>query len=682
MHLSSPQKIKALVHGFLFVLWVLMPFVFSDALLERETTLRYLLSGMLLAGAYIGVAVLYMQGSISLPTFSSASSCYRFLGVFVLLSGTSLLKSINPGEAIYEYLKLIMAVSLLLLFLVFYVNDATMLRTVSRYAAIAVASFTLIALSQVGNSLAAHHHFAIDFTLASSLGNKNFYAETMILFLPLCIMGVVLNRGFWRWFAILQVLVLVVTLITLQTLSTWLAAVLSLVIVAVFFLKYFDWKEFSTSLTTGFRRLLLSAAVLLGLFMLLLIFKNISLITLRLHHIIAYVLHPQSYSSSDPTNVNSIAERISLWKNAWRVFKEYPLLGCGAENWKLLAPHYGLPFSQFSTNAEIRYIRPHNDWLLILAEQGIVGFMVYVSIFVSALYYGWRTLQRTEGNTPRLTLMLIGIGVLCYMVVAACSLPSSRFYTVVLLMLFFALLTTAPQAAPQVSSPRRTPLWMLWILIAILNGVATSYISASRYVSEVHLIYALQAQTKSDWHQMAYHAGQAKSYFFPLDFTATPIAWYEGRAYFSSATPSVSKFYFEEALRRNPYHLHAINDLATINDREGNTDKAMKLYNDALAMAPLFTYAYMNKAILLYNAGARDSAYRYMHQYPERKALYRNFMTVILTDKLRRYVSDTATASHIINELGGNILAMDTVAEVQHQTFEEVIRERYLNHSK
>ena len=682
MTFTSHQKLKVLVHSFLFVLFVFMPFVFSDGLLEKETTLRYLLSGILMAVAYMAIVRLYFQGSITLPSFTSGSLLYRLLVLFVFISAIALSRAINTGEALYEFLKIITASSFLLLFIIFYSNYLPFLTTLCKYASIAVASFTIIALSQVGNSLALHNHFNIDFTLASSLGNKNFYGETMLLFLPLSILGIVYSQGFWRWFSALNVIAILATLITLQTLSTWVGMAVFLFIFILFFILFFDKHSFIKSISTKQRQLLVAASILVLVSSLLLIFRNTSLIALRVHHLLAYLLHPRAYSSVDSSNVNSIAERISLWKNAWRVFKDHPLFGCGAENWKILAPKYGLPFNQFSTNSEIRYVKPHNDWLLILAEQGLVGLVIYMSLFFTAIMLSWRMVRHTIGNSLRFTFAMLGAGVVLYMVVATFSMPSSRFYTVLLLMLFFALITIIGNPSAQSASPRRSFLWLGLMVLATFNGIAISYISASRYRSEVHLIYALQGQSKSDWHKMAYHAGQAKSYLFPLDFTATPIAWYEGRAYFASPTPSLSKYYFEEALKRNPYHLHAINDLATICDREGDTGRALKLYNQALVMAPFFSYAYMNKAIMIYNTGARNTAYQYMHQYPDRHGLYRDFMTVMLTDKLHRLVPDTATANKILSTLGSNILAIDTVATMQHKSFEAIIQERYLSPSK
>jgi O-antigen ligase len=80
-------------------------------------------------------------------------------------------------------------------------------------------------------------------------------------------------------------------------------------------------------------------------------------------------------------------DRMVLWKDVgWRVFKEAPIFGVGAFNVGVVASEIIPPGA-----LEGRYANPgtlynrtlHNDFITILAEQGIAGFGVWLSMLIS-----------------------------------------------------------------------------------------------------------------------------------------------------------------------------------------------------------------------------------------------------------------------------------------------------------
>ena len=91
---------------------------------------------------------------------------------------------------------------------------------------------------------------------------------------------------------------------------------------------------------------------------------------------------------------------------------EKPALGHGPGNWKLVAPNYGaLQIRRWSEEGETYFLRPHNDFLWVLTESGIVGGLLYMSVFLVALYYGMKTIRAESNGEKRLlaTLMVFGI---------------------------------------------------------------------------------------------------------------------------------------------------------------------------------------------------------------------------------------------------------------------------------
>lgn len=662
-------------HFILLVLFAFLPFIFSEGLLETETTFRFITTGILITVSFVFVLFGFSAGDITLPAFRR-NLFYLILLLFTAFLGFTVLHSVNRGEAIYDYLKVTTIISLFFLFIILIRNTDDFLSLLLRYVNVSIWIFTLITLSQIGLQLKNANHITVTYLLSSSLGNKNFYAETMALFLPLILMGVVKLKGRWRYISIINVVIIVITLIALQTLSTWIAVAVFILFV-LSMLIYMSIKNILP--IAALKRKGMVALILVPLliilisFPLLYRFNQFDNIKVRVDKMTEYVRVNDAYKHEDTYHTNSIAERIFLWQNAWRMFKDYPLTGAGLDNWKIYNTKYQLPFSSYMMNNSIRYIRPHNDLMLMLAEGGVIGFVLYIGLFIFAFVLFFRLLRRPDSSVKKILLLLASSGLLIYLVIACVSLPGDRFYTQVLLFLFFAIIC-AEYELGDIQVPAWRGLVAGICILAIISGVSLSYIGIKRYSSEVHLIYALQGQSKKDWKKMNYHAAMAKNYFFTVDYTATPIAWYQGMAAFNAGSPEIARLYFEEALRSSPYDLNVINDIATTAQVEGDTAKAMKMYDRALEMAPFFSNAFFNKTILLYNSGEEEKAYQFIHTYPRYHDDddYKRILKYMLSNKVRRIITDTAVARQYL-ERRIYLIGMDSVSFHDHVSFEQIV---------
>ena len=98
--------------------------------------------------------------------------------------------------------------------------------------------------------------------------------------------------------------------------------------------------------------------------------------------------------------------RLQLWKKTLSMIADHPVLGVGAGNWKVVIPHYGtngLPSEQ----GKVQYIRPHNDFLWILSENGPIALLAYLSLFAISTCYSFMALKRTKGWEERFFLIMI-----------------------------------------------------------------------------------------------------------------------------------------------------------------------------------------------------------------------------------------------------------------------------------
>jgi O-antigen ligase len=100
----------------------------------------------------------------------------------------------------------------------------------------------------------------------------------------------------------------------------------------------------------------------------------------------------------------SSLERISIWGAAIDIFKSNPLVGAGFG--VVSAMGIGVPGEEFI------YRDTHNIYLKILAEQGIVGFVMLLIIFWISLKSGWQLFKNAQDGF----LKGLGFGFCCCVV--------------------------------------------------------------------------------------------------------------------------------------------------------------------------------------------------------------------------------------------------------------------------
>ncbi len=83
----------------------------------------------------------------------------------------------------------------------------------------------------------------------------------------------------------------------------------------------------------------------------------------------------------------STLARLSFWSAAWDLFKRRPLMGYGLYCYSYVYSDYQFSFLFYSKD-------PHNYYLQLLAETGILGFLSFVLLLGSTLYFLFRKLNR------------------------------------------------------------------------------------------------------------------------------------------------------------------------------------------------------------------------------------------------------------------------------------------------
>ncbi|GEM_PF-904063 len=106
----------------------------------------------------------------------------------------------------------------------------------------------------------------------------------------------------------------------------------------------------------------------------------------------------------------TVQQRILVWKEAWRGFKERPLLGWGPENFTLVHEKYFEP-RIYNGPAGSIFDRPHNVVLEVLVTQGLIGLAAYLFLWLSISIFLFKKYRNYSSAVVIFSCLFIAYGI-------------------------------------------------------------------------------------------------------------------------------------------------------------------------------------------------------------------------------------------------------------------------------
>lgn len=278
---------------------------------------------------------------------------------------------------------------------------------------------------KIADSLANHPiELSSDFLgrATGSFADPNSFAVFLLVLLPVFLIGGAVPRlpGILRVMSLYLASMLLVALALTQL--YWPLFVLVPIIIVTPQLCFQKWKP----------------RVVLPLFAVLLLLGSVVLLTF---------LHPKFQKSYEKAiSPDGEAVRLVLWDGVTELISESPILGVGGGAFSSTFEQYSnVTFEAFAQT-------PHNDYLLLLAEYGVVGFVL---ISLPVIWIFWSSVKRWKATPSRLRLknrkgyimppekFFLALGLAGLMAFALCAFFSFVFYVPSLLLygvLFLAIL--------------------------------------------------------------------------------------------------------------------------------------------------------------------------------------------------------------------------------------------------
>jgi tetratricopeptide (TPR) repeat protein len=319
------------------------------------------------------------------------------------------------------------------------------------------------------------------------------------------------------------------------------------------------------------------------------------------------------------TEYSANKERILLWKRTLDLAEDNLFSGVGVGNWKIILSSYdlsGLPEEASSnkvlTNKFLKntyFQRPHNDYLWVLSEIGIFGFLFYLSSFAIVIIYVFKIWTQQSNRDDKMLSILMFFGITGYMVIAFFTFPKERiFHSMFLLVMMAIVISIYHRTSGTMKNVSRSAMLLLMMPCLLLLALAVAN-GHARLRAEVFTKRALAARKAENWPMVISEIDKGYSAFATLDPMSTPLKWYRGEAnYLINNIPQALED-FEQAYKAHPHHIHVLNNLGTCYEIGGDHDKAVFFYKKALDICPEFEEALINLGATYYNAGRFKEAY-------------------------------------------------------------------------
>ncbi len=535
---------------------------------------------------------------------------------YCLFNGLSAFWAINKAEALFQSSKTLLAFSVFCFtYLILKQGTFTLIEKLIKFSVMLVFAECLVVLIQFINipELKTDSLYA----LSGLNGHKNLLASFLFLNLFFLIKGIRDFRSTWKVLTILALLLNLFLLIFLKTKAVW----IGLVVFSILLILLFGVSRLRKKLQLKPQFLFIVCLIVANVFFLL-VLKPLS------HRSLPLINSNTSSGQSQALNLEQ--ERLVLWQKTYAVFEQQPLIGVGAGNWQINFQNAGLSGLWRAEDLNFTFQRPHNDFLWILSETGILGFNLFlIFILTLVLSLGRFSLQNDQSKSDFLEPKLLLAFIVAYYCISFFDFPMERMEHLIWINILLGLAyyyskeQKIVKVYSEINFSRALHLtYMLCLLFVCVIGIL-------RYKGEYYIKKVYTNKNNQNYFEVIKCGEKAQSFAYTLDPTSLPIAWYTGNAYASSQNFQKGHHEFLKAYRLNPFNRNVLNDLASSYAYIGKVDSAKALYIEASRISPRFDDPKLNLTALYIqekNFKKAKEILKTIYHDSERRSKYQSFV--------------------------------------------------------
>lgn len=523
-------------------------------------------------------------------------------GGLVLMTIVSLVVAVNPAEGAFDLLKVFGMLVFLMVFIVISRQKGA-LWPLAFSALILSFLYSCVGLWQYYENVFRSVDLGSLYKVNGMMSHKNVFSITLFFTMPWLVYLIFTLKSSGRIFTAVVLFLNLYVQFLIQTRSVWLAIVAFVLVMALG--TWIVTERFKKGSRQLYRLLSITGGILVLAFLLAFLTNRYS------------ISHPknqqpvvvkekmedldQRVSSIFSTTTQNRVKRLDIWSRTLEMVGDHPVLGVGAGNWKIMIPDYYQPDPNESFYHNWR--RPHNDFLWILAEKGIVGLTLYAGFFISLFVIALRTLKKEIPVERKVLVVLMAGGLAGFLVDSMFSFPYDRVETLLYMMTFAGIIWVVPKDSkpekPVASSVNHRVIPMVAAIFMIISFI----ISLQMIRSEKYIKFAHQAFLTGQWDVVQEAVRLAECSYCNLDPVNNPYRWYRGHALLASGKTDEAKVELERALEHNPNSVATLSDLGVVLVMKKEYAKALEYLDMAIKIYPLNREVLKVKGMALYELG-------------------------------------------------------------------------------
>ncbi|MCD4650768.1 MAG: O-antigen ligase family protein, partial [Candidatus Cloacimonetes bacterium] len=472
-----------------------------------------------------------------------------------------------------------------------------------------------------------------DDSLYSVFTNRNLFSSALFVFIPFNLYAA-LSEKKSRIMGNINVGLSILIIILLKSRATWLALLIALLCIITLLLIRKDNIRMLRNILLQ-KRNLVTAIVILVAVVFGFCFMNSQ-----------FLKKTTTVGRKDIVSTGTLKLRFQAWDKSWQMLKDKPVLGHGAGNWRLLLPKYEL--GKIKREGKLfHWNRPHNDFLWVAAETGVIGGLAYISIFVMILFLGVRVLLR-EKEPDRAVLMLLTIcGIVGYLGIALFSFPRERIVQYMMIHVLFAVILSmdkplvfAREANPKKHRAGESKPFSTIAVGCVLISLFVTFIGIYRDMADRKVVKIGHAHAEYSRILNGYQAKKIPANIagprlkekhetierivdrlnpnlYNVDGFGKATRSYLAELYMMQDRYALAISEFQKSLKATPYDSSVLNNLAVAYWRSGKFGEALQTYEYLFAIASDLDLIRLNMIAIQWLSKQPENAYKTLAELEE-----------------------------------------------------------------
>ena len=262
--------------------------------------------------------------------------------------------------------------------------------------------------------------------------------------------------------------------------------------------------------------------------------------------------------------------RFDYWLDVYNHLKDNPVIGCGLGNWKIASIEYG---KRHINGYTVPY-HAHNDFLQFFSELGILGGLLYLSIFIFLFINLLFLLIKSKSMEYSLIYFILGCSLFVYALDASLNFPVARPLmqsSLILLIGMILYLINENKNFKLLFNTLTAKFFFLLFLILIVLSTTIHIISYNSLTKQGKLLFEFN---NNKFEMSLDELDQISDEFPNLTETALPIKAMKARYYYLNNLKDKAHSYASEAAKDNPFIYFPENLKAQFFFQEGKIDSA------------------------------------------------------------------------------------------------------------